>query len=242
MEKDLLRYIELLIRIIESVRDSSELKESESEELNKISKKLIEFLITNPGGLIFIENKEKINALKFAVKKLFELYPPDEIYEEILEGGFGGLMFDELDAYAYRVKKLMPTFLSKRPENDEFFVYYNEAMRCWLYGLNNSSIIIVTSLLENILKDMLKNFSQKELLKIIEIIRADEEYRRVQINFENLIDIAEYKGILSNKSKNSSHDLRKIRNKIVHKGYNIDSDKSLELLTNTKEILEELFN
>jgi len=199
-------------------------------------------LSTNPGGLIFIENKEKIEACRVAVEKLFELYTPDELYEEILEGGFGGLMFDELDSYAYRAKKLMPIFLSIKPENKKFYTYYNEAMKCWLYGLSNSSIIIIASLLENILKDRLKDFSQKELLYIIEILKADKKNRRVQINFENLIDIAEYKGILSNKSKISSHDLRDKRNKIAHNGYNINSDEALDLINNTKTIFEELFN
>jgi len=228
MEAKLLRYIELLIKIYESVEDPKKLTESVSVEFNNILKYLIEFLISNPGGLIFIENKEKIKACKFAVEKVFKFYTPNEIYEEILDGGFGGLMFDELRAYTYRVRKLIPTFVSIKFENNEFNVYYNEAMKCWLYGLCNSSIIIIATYLENILKDKLISISKMEL--------------HDRNNFENIINIAEYNRLISNKSKLSAHNLRGKRNMIVHHGYKISSDNALELIKETKDIVEELFN
>ena len=242
MEYKLIRYIELSIKLIESFSGSAKLTKSESDEFNKISKDVIEFLITKPGGLIFIENKKRIKACKFAVEKVLELHTSDELYDEVLEGGFNGLMFDELDTYTSRVRRLRPTFLSITPDNKEFYTYYDEAMRCWLYGLNNSSIIIIATLLENILKERLSDFNQKEIIKILEIIRADEKFKRVEINFDVLIDIAEYKGWLSEENKLSAHRLRKKRNKIVHNGLNISSNEAIDLINKTKNIFEELYN
>ena len=242
IESKLKRYLELFIKIIEESLDSEKkFSEEESNEFNEICKTLIEELITNPGGLIFIDEKEKIKTYKFGVEKLFELYSSEELFEEILGGGFGGLMFDELDNYVYRAKKLMPTFISIRPDSKDFFyTYYNEAMRCWLYGLTNSSLIITASLLENLLKEQINNLSQQEVQEVLKIVKADEKYKGIEVSFENLIDIAEIKGIISRKSKNTAHILRKKRNKIVHTGLNIDSDNSLELITKTKKIFEEL--
>jgi hypothetical protein len=241
METKLLRYLELLLKIMESVTNSKKLTALESGEFNNISKNLIEFLIINPGGLIFLEDTKKIKACKLAVEKLFELYTSDELYEEILEGGFGGLLFNELDSYAYRIKNLNPIFFSIKPKNKEFNIYYNEAMRCWLYGLSNSSIIIMASLLENILKEKLKKFSQKELLEILKNIKHIGKNKK-QISFKDIIDIAKSKEIISKKSRVSADNLRERRNKIVHKGLDIDSDEALKLLNDTKNIFEKLFN
>lgn len=242
-ESNLKRYLELFKKIVEeAVYDEKKLSEEESNEFNDLCKNLIEYLIKNPGGLIFVKEKEKIKAYKFVVEKLLEIYSTDELFEEIIMGGFGGLMFDELDSYIYRAKKLIPTFISINPEQKEFYTYYNEAMRCWLYGLTNSSIIIIASLLENLLNEKINELSQEEIQKILRIIKVDNKYQGIEISFENLINIAETKGILSKKSKITAHRLRKIRNKVVHSGYNIDSDQALKLIKKIKEIIEEMFN
>jgi hypothetical protein len=240
MENQIKRYIELLVKLFESSRDKKKLSQSESEEFNRICKDLFESLIYNPGGLIFVENTDRIDAYKFAIDRLFELYSREEIWEELSQGGFGGLIFEEMDNYADRVKKLKPTFISIKPEIKEFYTYYNEAMRCWLYGLNNSSIIIISSLLENLIKDKIEELNPEEVLEIIK--SSDNKYKGIGINFEKLIDIAEYKNFISTDNKDAAHNLRKTRNKIVHTGRMIDTNKSLELIEKTKNIIEELLN
>ena len=237
LENKFKRYLELFIKIVDDVIEGDKkLSEDESNEFNDICKNLIEYLITNPGWLIFVEDKEKIKAYRFGAEKLFELYTSEELYEEIMGEGFGGLMFDELDNYVYRAKKLSPTFISVRPDNKEFYSYYDEAMRCWLYGLNNSSIIITASLLENLLKDEINNLSQEEIQNVLKIFKSDDKYKGVEVNF------AEIKCINAKSSNKSAHKLRKKRNKIVHTGISIDSDEALKLIINTKESFEELLN
>ncbi|MHB2154376.1 DUF4145 domain-containing protein [Calditrichota bacterium GD2] len=242
MKEELDRFITFLIKILEATEDTEKLKEIDEYEFNKVTKELIEFLITNPGGFIFIDDKDKIKAYKFAVKRLYELYSPEEITDEILEGGFGGLMLDAIDDYAYRATKLRPIFLTFRPENKEFYIYYNEAMNCWLHGLNNSSIIIISSLIENILKEILIKLPENDVIKVIKIIKEDEDIKRIEANFFDLINFAEKKGFISITSKENLHKLRNIRNAIVHKGITLDSDEALMHLENTKDVIEELLN
>ncbi|MHA1395942.1 MAG: DUF4145 domain-containing protein [Promethearchaeota archaeon] len=242
MKEKLERFIQLLIKILQKSENNEKLKEIDAKEFEQITRELMEFLITNPGGFIFIDDKDKIRAYKFAVQRLYELYSPEEIIDEILEGGFGGLLLDSIDDYAYRATKLKPLFLTFKPENKEFYTYYNEAMNCWLHGLNNSSIIIISSLIENILKEKILELPEKDIIKIVKIIKEDEEIKRIEASFFDLIDLAKEKKLISESDRNILHELRTTRNKIVHSGYSLKSDESLILVEKTKEVIERLLN
>ena len=225
MEDKLLRYIELLVKLYQSVIDKSSLPEEESEEFNRLCREIFEELIRNPGGIIYIESKEKKDAYKFAIERLFEIYSGEQIWDELLSGGYGGIVFDELDKYAERAKELVPTFINIEPSNKEFYVLYNEAMKCWFYGLENSAVILSSTLLENTLKS-----------KDGKRINASGK-----TNLCNLINKLESVGLLSTICAEKAHEIRKIRNKIVHHGLNIASSEALRLVRNTKDILEEIF-
>lgn len=242
MEDQIKKFIGLLVKFYESVKDKQKLSPDESEKFNNICKDLFEGLISNPGGLIFIEETERIDAYKFSIERLFELHSYEEIYDDLVQGGYNGLMFEEMDNYAYRAQQLRPTLISVKPENKEFYTYYDEAMKCWLYGLNNSSIIIIATLLESTLKNKLKNIGQNELQVMRKQIRSEKKQKRNQIDFEDFIDIAKVQGFLSNISKISSHRLRKKRNNIVHNRLEISSDEALELINSTKNIFEDVYN
>ena len=75
MQKQLERYLDLLVKIVESITSGDhELTKEESDEFNELCKNLIEFLITNPGGLIFVSDYDRIGAYKSGIKLLFDLY------------------------------------------------------------------------------------------------------------------------------------------------------------------------
>ena len=163
---------------------------------------------------------------KFAIERLFEIYSGEQIREEILSGGYGGVVFDESDKYAARAKELAPTFINIEPSYKEFYVLYNEAMKCWFNGLENSAVILSCTLLENTLKS--------------EEGKRNKASRNTRLCA--LIDKFKSLGLLSTFGAEKAHELRKIRNKIVHHGLNITSAEALILVRNTKDILEEIFN
>lgn len=226
MEDKLLRYIELLLILYQSVIDKSSLQGKESEEFNRLCREIFEELIRNPGGIVYIKAKEKKDAYKFAIERLFEIYSGEQIWNEILSGGYSGIVFDELDKYAERAKELIPTFINIEPSNREFYVLYNEAMKCWFYGLENSAVILSCTLLENTLKS--------------EEGKRNNASRNA--NLCALINKLKSLGLLSTFGAEKAHEIRKFRNKIVHHGLNIASAEALILVRNTKDILEEIFN
>ncbi|MDO8722507.1 MAG: DUF4145 domain-containing protein [Syntrophales bacterium] len=228
MEDKLLRYIELLLKLYQSVIDKSSLQGKESEEFNTLCREIFEELIRNPGGIIYIEAKEKKDAYRLAIERLFEIYSGEQIRDEILSGGYGGIVFDELDKYAERAKELIPTFINIEPSNREFYVLYNEAMKCWFYGLENSSVILSVTLLENTLKN---RDGKRNKVK---------DSRNTKLY--NLINKFESIGVLSTIGAKKAHEIREVRNEIVHNGLNIASSEALRLVRNTKDILEEIFN
>jgi len=226
MEDKLLRHIELLVKLYQSVIDKSSLSEEESEEFNRLCREIFEELVRNPGGIIYIESKEKKDVYKFAIERLFEIYSGEQIRDEILSGGYGGIVFDELDKYAERAKELVPTFINIEPSNKEFYVLYNEAMKCWFYGLENSAVILSSTLLENTMKS--------------KDGKRNKDSRNT--NLCNLINKFESVGLLSTIGAEKAHEIRKVRNKIVHHGLNIAPSEALRLVRDTKDILEEIFN
>mgnify|MGYP000344973015 CR=1 FL=1 len=226
MEDKLLRHIELLIKLYQSVIDKYSLSKEESEEFNSLCDEIFEELIRNPGGIIYIGTKERKEGYKRVVEGLFEIYSGEHICDEILSGGYGGIVFDELDKYSERAKKLIPTFITIEPSYKEFYVLYNEAMKCWFNGLENSAVIISCTLLENSLKSEERKIGKPS--KNISLCGLINEFKSI--------------GALSAAGAEKSHTLRKVRNKIVHHGLNVDSAEALILVRNTKDILEEIFN
>jgi hypothetical protein len=226
MEDKLLRHIKLLLKLYQSVNNKSSLSREESEEFNSLCREIFEELICNPGGIIYIRTKEKKEAYKAAIESLFEIFSGEQILDEILSGGYGGIVFDELDKYSERAKKLIPTFVSIEPSFKEFYVLYNEAMKCWFNGLENSAVIISCTLLENTLKS--------------EERKRDKPSRNIKLF--GLINKFESIGALSAAGAEKAHMIRDIRNKIVHHGLNVASAEALDLVRNTKDILEEIFN
>lgn len=232
MEDNLLKYIDLLMKLYQSVIDKSKLADGESEEFNRVCGEIFEELIRNPGRIIYIESKEKKEAYKFAIERLFEIYSGEQIWDEILSGGYSGVIFDELDKYAERAKELTPTFINIKPSYKEFYVFYNEVMECWFNGLENSAVILSSTLLENTLKDW-------ETLKSE---RCKKNKKARSSNFQTLIDKFKSNGLLSSKSAEKAHEIRRVRNKIAHRGFNIASTEAIRLIRNTKDILEEILN
>ena len=57
MKEKLERFIQLLIKILQKSENNEKLKEIDAKEFEQITRELMEFLITNPGGFIFIDDK-----------------------------------------------------------------------------------------------------------------------------------------------------------------------------------------
>jgi len=218
MITELDRYIEFLIRVIEGLNSPSKQPPKEDkEELERITSKILDELVVNPGGIIFTENNSsKKGKCRTAINFFFQSFNSEEFSDFFAEKRNE---LDELFEYEDRFTSLRPTFIDIHPANQkQFFTFYNEAMRCWLFGLDISSVIVISTLLENTLKATLGKNSKFEKL-------IDESYRR---------------NIISLKSRDHAHKLRKTRNKIAHEGFIINKDESLKLVIETKDVIEDI--
>lgn len=220
MITDLDKYIELLIKVLEGLQSpSNNVNEGEKAELESLTSEILHELVVNPGGVIFTENsKAKKQSYKAAISFFYKSFNSDEFSDLFLEKQDE---LSELFEYENRLSSLRPTFINIHPTNQkQFYSFYNESMRCWLFGLDISSVIVISTLLENILKSALNSNSGLEIL----------------------INDSFSKGIISSTSKTNSHMLRKTRNKIVHEGYIVNRNESLQLITKTKEIIEDIYS
>lgn len=242
METKLLEFIERLVKLLKTNDNISRISEDTAKVFNKLAEDLIEILVWRPGGIFKINSKENIDKFRIAVDLLLQGQSWEDLYNELISGGYGGLMLEEMDLYARRFVKLRPIFISNEPGDSEFDFYYNEAMKCWLHGLDNSSIVIITALLEKTLSSFLDDLNRNEISKLIKIVCEDNQYRGAKVRFYELIEITCYKKHITYENKQSFHEIRKIRNKIVHESYKITQEQSLSLLLKAKEYFEELYN
>ena len=220
MITELDRYIEILIKVLEGLQSHSKTPEKdEKEELERLTLKILHELVMNPGGIIFTENSySKKQSYRAAINFLFKSFNSEEFSDFFIEKQNE---LNELFEYEDRFKSLRPTFIDIKPTNQkQFFTFYNESMRCWLFGLDISAVIVISTLLEKTLKNKLGR----------------------NLKFEKLIDESYKKHIISLESKNHAHKLRKTRNRIVHDGIIVKKDESLKLITKTKNVIEEIYS
>lgn len=111
-------------------------------------------------------------------------------------------------------------------------------MRAWLFGLNNSWLILCCSILENILKAKLYKIDIDLVYKISEsknILQGVEDY-----DLEILINNAERENLITFKEKNIAHKIRIHRNQAIHRLHTFSSKKTYDAILSTKSIIEKL--
>ena len=208
-----------------------------NKKMTTLIEKINNELVMSPGTMIYYSNKNKLECAQKLTSFVWDTLDPDEIFDNISTGDDSWFMVNLLGAYSDRIKKLKPTFVSINPNNTEFEIIYNEAMRAWLFGLNNASIILCCSLIENLLKEKLYNISINEIY----YTNNGEEFNAwQQKSLDQLIKNASRHEILDNETKNKAYGVKNLRNRAIHELETITSQMTLDMIYDTKRIIEKI--
>ncbi len=214
-----------------------QLSDEKKDETNSLMTEIIDYLIWFPGRLFFDENKSRQKRNKVVIDFLWITLEPNDIFDELLSGGYTGLLSNMLDDFSKRVKMLKPTFISVNPESNEFSNYFDEAMKAWLYGLPNASLIICFSLLENLLKDKL---CQKDCTYVYELKDPSNPKGVKQVSYDRIIMSSLNEGIINKNEKNILFQIRKLRNNSIHELNSVTDSEVYDAIIQTKDIVERL--
>ena len=135
-----------------------EIHEEVEKEFGKLWKSIKKDLLWSPGQLIYIKNESKRDAVRRVIDAIWSDVIDSELLEEIT-GEYSDILVSIMGDYLDNAKLLTPTFISIDPNRPEFRIYYDEAMRAWLFGLYNSALIICCSLIEDVLQTELYNIN-----------------------------------------------------------------------------------
>jgi len=242
ISRRILELIDIIRKSIYEENGNIELKIPEhlKKDVNNLRKSIIEDLVWSPGTLIHFQDKSELEAAKATIDLIWDTFNIDEIFEEITSGGCGGLLVNIIGDYIDRAKMLKPTLVTINPENYDFHIYFKEAMNSWLFGLNNASLILCCSLLENILIEELRKINKELVYKIYiddNIIKGVQPH-----SLETLINIAAEESLFSFEEKKSAHKIRRLRNNAIHGLRSISSKQTYNAIINTKNIVEKLLS
>ena len=233
-----------VLRLLEICRDKFDFEsnifnmtDAEEKEFNSLWKSIVEGLMWSPGTLIYIPNEAERKAAKVFIDVIWKNEDTDDIFDEITGGGYSGLLVNIIGDYIDRAKILKPTFISINPENTEFYVYFEEAMRSWLFGLNNSVLILCCSMLESLLKEKLSAVS----VSYVYDFSDNKNFSGIkQFQMDKLISNASQIGLIGKQETNVAFTIKNLRNNVVHKLQNVSQQQAYEAIMNTKDLIEKL--
>ena len=207
-----------------------------SDEVSEYAQEIAEHLMWRPGTLVHFEDTELMNEAKIAIDELWKNLSDDKLLDEMLSGGFSGLLACIVGDYIDRVKMIKPTFITVKPTN-EIKTYFQEAMNAWSHGLNTASLILSCSILEAILKQVLLRKDPK-LAYNTGNGKSFKDFKEKDL--EALIENARLKKILDDGEAKKADKIRKTRNAAVHKLKQFSSDETYKAIITTKELIEKL--
>ena len=227
LQQRILKLVDIFRNLINPENLDFNVPENMKEEFENLWESIEEDLMWYPGTLIYLKDKSELKTAQVVIDAIWSGLDRDEIFDEMTGGGYAGLLVDIIGDYADRVKMLKPTFISINPKKSDFQIYFQEAMRAWLFGLNNSSLILCCSIIENTLTE--------ELHKInIDLVKT--------CPLEKLIDNAAKERLITFEEKNTAHEIRKLRNNSIHELHSISSKQTYDALINTKNLVEKLLS
>lgn len=206
----------------------------------ELREEIVEDLMWKPGALISTSSKDESEQFKSIIDFLWKDIHPEFIEEDIFEGDYNGIISELVGNFATRVVKIKPTFISiNNATNSEFEVYFNEAMKAWLYGAPNSALIICNSLLEDIIRNKLCLINSEYALRLISL---DGNRSNSSFGMQDLKNFAKKEKLIPNNLIENLSQIQRARNNAVHNLDVITDDEVYELILNTKDIVEHLLN
>lgn len=226
-----------IVQFVKAAVDIVEKGQSEnvSEEYMDCAAEIVTELIERPGQLICIVDPDLIRKAETAINIIWSNVDEEELFNEFYFGKVVDNVHHESRAsmiagdYLDRAKKLRPFLVSVKP-NDEISAYFENAVECWLFGINSASLILCCAAMEGLMVDRLSNINRT---------LACKEDGKTRGLFE-LIDNAARSGILDDSTKQMAHGIRELRRESVHRLRNVDNTEAFNAIMNTKKIIEKL--
>lgn len=209
-------------------------KKAETEELMT---EITDFMVENPGKLFFHEDSERLKKYEIVVDVLWETFNSDQIFDKLHDSGYSSLLSDMMLSFSSRVKMLKPTFISVKPDSTEFSMYFEEAMKAWLYGVPNASLFICFSVIEEVLKDRLCQINVDYVYELKDSYNPKGVWR---VSFNRIIMAAKSEGLINFQEKNILFDIKKKRNDSIHNLAPVSDEEVYEAIMQTKKIVEKL--
>jgi len=104
-------------------------------ELMTLRKEIFEEFVWNPGRVIKAENSEHAEHIRSMLSKFWlSLAEEEKIFDEMLSGGFDGLLANMIGEYVERLQMVKPMVICISPEDYRFDSFYSEAINAWLAG------------------------------------------------------------------------------------------------------------
>jgi len=228
-----------------------------SDEYYQIENELRKDFILSPGMLIYIPEviRNGSDNIHDTIGSLFQIVDVwagikeigfdldfeecEELYNEILNDG----KIDVIGEMIERAKKIPPQFIEANPEILDFNKYFDQAVKAYVYDLNEAVIIIVCSFLETALKEKLENLKLDPAIDLRWEIddKGNRKLIGVCTKFIDLIDRGYAEKIINKEDKDSLHEIRKIRNDVIHEGKTISAEQTLDFIKKMISIFENLF-
>ena len=206
-------------------------------ETGELMTEISDYLVEYPGKLFYHEDPERLKKYKFVVDVLWETFDSDQIFDKLHDSGYSSLLSDMMLSFSSRVRMLKPTFISVKPDSTEFSMYFEEAMKAWLYGVPNAALFICFTVIEDVLKDRL---CQLNVDYVYELKDPDNPKGVRTISFDRIIMAAKTEGLINNREKNILFDIKKMRNDSIHNLAPVSDKEVYDAIMNIKKIVEKL--
>jgi hypothetical protein len=102
--------------------------------------------------------------------------------------------------------------------------------------LDSASLILCFSIIESLLKQKYPT----HLYKSDKVLKSFKDIRKNERTIEEFVDHIAAVGFIEEATKQMIHDIRKLRNKSIHKLKSITSEEAYTAIMNTKKIIEQL--
>lgn len=223
---------EILLRMKDNLPIDKESEKGFDDSLEEI----VYIMIHNPGILIYHPDPSSTKVYRmvfdYAWKHVDTTYINELIWDDCL--GHASLVED----FEQKLVKVKPTFISVNPDNSEFRIYYEEAVKAWVYGLHNSALILCLSILENVMIDRLRVIKPEFAQKFDLIDQGG--LTGVSVKFKDLVDSLREAAIINKKQKNTILNIQKLRNNAVHNLKSYTDDEVYVVIQQTKDLVEHL--
>jgi hypothetical protein len=200
------------------------LKHPDFGDLQKRAWEVMENFIWRPGDVIVVVEGTHGEEMRQFIDEFWdELVNEEAIWEKMISGELGGLFSYLGDEYAKRAVMLRPLILP-RVLSEELRVCYQEAVHCWVHGLNAAAIILVWSVIEGMLYEALCG--------------NIHDLRNKRVN--DWIGAANSRGFLDASSANACRSIYRLRNQATHARSRISGTQAFAAITLLQQVISEM--